>query len=134
MIGVARVLKDVNPKTMIVAVEPKSVPVFYNMFYGKSLPVKKGIAHKIEGIGEGFVPKILSDNRRLVDEVLLVSDKDAIRFMKELARREGLFVGMSSGANVWAALKLAKRLGEGKNVVTVLPDTGQRYLSKGVFK
>jgi len=128
LIGVAKVLKKKNPKTKIIAVEPKAVPAFYNMFYGKSLPVKKGIAHKIEGIGEGFVPKILSDNIRFVDEVMLVSDNDAIRFMKLLAKKEGLCAGVSSGANVWAAAKIAKRFGEGKAVVTLLPDTGMRYL------
>ena len=94
----------------------------------------KRIVHRIEGIGEGFVPKILSDNKGLIDDVMLVKDEDAIGFMKRLVKEEGLFAGMSSGANVWASSKVAKRLGRGKNVVTVLPDTGQRYLSKGVFK
>lgn len=136
LIGVAKVLKKKNPKTKIVAVEPAAVPAFYNMLYGKRLPVKGGIAHKIEGIGEGFVPKILSrkKNRRLVNDVILVKDEEAIRMTKKLANEEGLFVGISSGANVLAALKLAKKLGKGKNIVTVLPDTGQRYLSSGIFK
>lgn len=134
LVGVARVLKNANPNAHIVAVEPDKAPAFYNMFYGKQLPIGKGIPHKIEGIGEGFVPKILADGRRLIDEVMLVKDNDAIRTMKELIKKEGVFVGMSSGANVWAAMRIAKRLGEGKTVVTVLPDTGQRYLNTDIFK
>lgn len=132
LIGVAKVLKRKNPRARIVAVEPAKVPAFYNMFYQKNLLVKHGIPHKIEGIGEGFVPKILSENKNLVDEVMLVKDEDAIKMAKRLAKKEGLFVGPSSGANVWAAMRLAKKMGRGKNVTTVLPDTGQRYLS-GVF-
>ena len=134
VVGVAQVLKEANPSAKVVAVEPAKVPAFYNMFYGKRLNVPKRIVHRIEGIGEGFVPKILSDNKGLIDDVMLVKDEDAIGFMKRLVKEEGLFAGMSSGANVWASSKVAKRLGRGKNVVTVLPDTGQRYLSKGVFK
>jgi len=134
LIGVAKALKIVNPDVHIVGVEPKPVPALYNMFYEKSLKVKPGLPHKIEGIGEGFVPKILEDNISFVDEVMLVSENDAIKSMKDLIRNEGLFVGMSSGANVWAATKIAKRFGDGKTVVTILPDTGQRYLSTKIFK
>ena len=134
LVGVARVLKKANPKVTIFAVEPKKAPAFYNMFYGKSLKIGKGIPHKIEGIGEGFVPKILENNRRFIDGVILVTDKDAIGTMRELIKKEGVFVGMSSGANVWAAMHVAKELGAGKKVVTVLPDTGQRYLNNGIFK
>jgi len=134
LIGVAKALKNKNPRTKIVALEPTVVPSFYNLFYKKNLKVAKGIAHEIEGIGEGFVPKILIDNIHLVDDVMLVKDKDAIEMTNRLAEEEGLFVGVSSGANVWAALKLAKKIGRRKNVVTVLPDTGQRYLSNDVFK
>jgi len=134
LVGVSRVLKGANPRARIVAVEPEKAPAFYNMFYGKSLKVGKGIAHQIEGIGEGFAPKILADNRRIVDEVLLVNEEDAINTMHELIKKEGVFVGMSSGANVWAAMQISKRLGEGKTVVTVLPDSGQRYLNTEAFK
>lgn len=133
LIGVAKALKRKNPKTKIVAVEPAKVPAFYNMFYGKKLTIAKGIPHKIEGIGEGFVPKLIDNNKNLVDEVMLVKDKDAIKVMNKLAKVEGLFVGVSSGANVWVALKVAKKMSRRKNVVTVLPDTGQRYLSSDVF-
>jgi cysteine synthase A len=134
LIGVARVLKKDNPKTTIFAVEPKKAPAFYNMFYDKSLKIGKGMPHKIEGIGEGFVPKILENNRRFIDGVLLVEDDDSIKTMRELIKKEGVFVGMSSGTNVWAALQVAKELGAGKKVVTVLPDTGQRYLNSSIFK
>jgi cysteine synthase A len=134
LVGVSKALKGVNQKTRIVAVEPMKAPAFYNMFYGKSLKIGSGISHGIEGIGEGFVPKILAENRRVVDDVMLVKDADAFKTMGELIKKEGVFVGMSSGANVWAALKVAKKLGEGRTVVTVLPDSGQRYLSSGIFK
>jgi cysteine synthase A len=134
LVGVARVLKETNPKATTFAVEPEKAPAFYNMFYGKSLKIGKGIPHKIEGIGEGFVPKILENNRHLVDGVLLVKDDDSIETMRELMKKEGVFVGMSSGANVWAAMQVAKELGAGKKVVTVLPDTGQRYLNSSIFK
>ena len=128
LIGVAEVLKDENSETRIVAVEPAKVPAFYNIFYGTALPILKGIPHSIEGIGESFVPKILNDNRSLVDDVILVGDKDAFSTMKRLAAKEGIFVGVSSGANVYTAIKLAKNINESQRVVTVLPDSGQRYL------
>lgn len=131
LIGVAKVLKKRDRKTRIVAVEPAAVPSFYNIFYGKLLRVAEGVAHKIEGIGEGFVPKIVSENKGLIDDVILVKDKDALATVERLAKKEGVFAGPSSGANVWAALELAKKMGDGNNVVTVLPDTGQRYILKG---
>ncbi|MFP3952088.1 MAG: PLP-dependent cysteine synthase family protein [Candidatus Bathyarchaeia archaeon] len=127
--GVSRVLKKENPDMQSIAVEPERAPAFYNMFYERDLEIGEGIPHRIEGIGEGFVPNILSTNRGLVDEVLLVNDEDAIKNMHRLIVEEGLFVGISSGANLWSAHKIAKRLGEGKTVVTVLPDSGQRYTS-----
>ena len=134
LVGVARVLKKTNPKTTTFAVEPKKAPAFYNMFYKKSLKIGKGIPHEIEGIGEGFVPKILENNRQLVDGVILAADRDSIGTMRELIKKEGVFVGISSGANVWAAMQVAKEVGAGKKVVTVLPDTGQRYLNNSIFK
>jgi len=82
--------------------------------------------HAIQGIGASFVPGIL--NRDVYDEIIAVTDEDAIDMSRRLCREEGILVGISSGANVWAAIKVAKRLGEGKRVVTVLCDTGERYL------
>lgn len=116
--GVGEVLKAKNPKTWIVAVEPAASPVLSG---GEPGP------HKIQGIGAGFVPKIL--NRKIIDRVIAISDDDAYKTAKLLARQEGLLVGISSGANALAAQIIAKELGKGKTVVTVLPDTGERYIS-----
>jgi len=117
LIGVAKALKKANPKVKIIAVEPAESPV---MSGGKP-----GI-HRIEGIGDGFVPKIITDNRNLIDEVILIKSTDAIEMAKELAKKHGLLVGIVSGANVLAAKKVS---GKYKNVVTVLTDGGERYLS-----
>ena len=87
--------------------------------------------HQIQGIGDGFIPPVLDTS--LVDEVLTVSDDDAIETTRLLARVEGTLVGTSSGANVWAAIQLAKRLGPDKNVVTVLPDRAERYFSTALI-
>lgn len=117
--GVGAALKANNPKIRIVAVEPEDSPVLSG---GKPVP------HKIQGIGAGFVPK--NYNSAVVDEVLLVSNDDAIRTGRELAKYEGLLVGISSGAAVAAAARLARLPeNEGKTIVTLLPDTGERYLS-----
>ena len=116
--GVGEVLKSHNPAVKIIAVEPKKSPVLSG---GKAAP------HKIQGIGAGFVPDVL--NRKIIDEIIQVDDNDAFYIAKRLAKEEGLFVGISSGAAVWAALETAKKLGAGKVVVTILPDTGERYLS-----
>ena len=116
--GVGEVLKKANPSIKIVAVEPKGSAVLSG---GKPGP------HKIQGIGAGFIPRTL--NRGIIDEVIQVDDNDAFKVSRRLAREEGIFVGISSGAAVWAALKVAKDLGKGKTVVTVLPDTGERYFS-----
>lgn len=116
--GVGEFLKAKNSHIRIVAVEPKGSPVLSG---GKPGP------HRIQGIGAGFVPKIL--NRTILDEIFQVKDEDAYQTAKALAREEGLCVGISSGANVFVAQQLARRLGKGKNVVTVLPDSGERYLS-----
>lgn len=133
LLGVATALKRQRIDAKIVAVEPEKSPVFYCRFYDKQIPKVKGIGHKIEGVGEGFVPKLLEDNMRIIDEVVLVNDKDALRTAKKLAKKEGLIVGPSSGANLFVALKEAKRLGNGKIVATVLPDSGQRYLGTRIF-
>lgn len=116
--GIGEILKKHNPKVKIVAVEPAASAV---------LSGREAGAHKIQGIGAGFVPDVL--NRKIIDQIITVEDKDAFRTAKELTVKEGLFVGISAGAAVWATLKVAKELGKGKTVVTILPDTGERYFS-----
>lgn len=120
--GVGEVLKQISPAVWIVAVEPADSPVLSGGQPGR---------HRIQGIGAGFVPDVL--NRAVVDEIITVTNEDAAETARRLAREEGLLVGISSGAAAWAALQVARRLGEGKVVVTVLPDTGERYLSTGLF-
>ena len=116
--GVGEVLKKKLPGVKVVAVEPKGSPVLSG---GPPGP------HMIQGIGAGFVPQVL--NRAVIDEIIPVSDEQAHDTARRLAREEGLFVGISSGAACWAALKVARDLGAGKTVVVVLPDTGERYFS-----
>lgn len=120
--GVGEILKAHHPEIKIIGVEPASSPVISG---GKPGP------HKIQGIGAGFVPLVL--NKAILDELIQVSNEDALEITRRLAREEGLLVGISSGAAVWAALKVAGTLGEGKNVVVMAPDTGERYLSTDVF-
>ncbi len=119
--GVGEVLKRERPGVLIVAVEPARSPVLQG---GKFRP------HAIQGIGASFVPGVL--NREVYDEVIGVRDEDAMAIMRRLTREEGLLVGISAGANVWAALQVAERLGTGKTVVTILCDTGERYLSVAI--
>ncbi|NOY84649.1 MAG: cysteine synthase A [Nitrospirae bacterium] len=116
--GVGEILKAKNPDTKIIAVEPDTSAV---------LSGKEAGPHKIQGIGAGFIPTIL--NREIIDEVITVTDDDAYKTAKSLAKQDGLLVGISSGANVWAARKVAQQLGKGCTIVTVLPDTGERYIS-----
>lgn len=116
--GVGRVLRQRNPVVRIVAVEPDKSPV---------LSGGRPAAHRIDGIGAGFVPPIL--DRSVISEVRTISEQDAQKTKLELARREGLLVGISAGANVKIALDLARELGPGKTVVTILCDTGERYFS-----
>lgn len=120
--GVCRYLKERNPGVLAVLVEP------VGSVYGGGAPGE----YRTEGIGNTFVPRTL--DRELVDEIATVSDEDAFRTSRELARREGLLVGSSSGACVWAAVRVARRLGKGKRVATVLSDGGGRYLSKGLYE
>lgn len=127
LIGVSQMLKEANPGTKVLAVEPTTAPAYYNTYYGSSLPIGRGIPHRIEGIGETFVPQIISDNTDIVDGVVLVNDEEAFEMMRRLAIVEGLFTGVSSGANVHAALELARSMDHDARVVTVLPDSGQRY-------
>jgi len=121
--GVGRLLKRKKPGIKIIAVEPEDCSVLLG---GKPGP------HKIQGIGAGFIPEVLDVD--LLDGVIKVSGEDAKRMAKRLAREEGLLVGISSGANVWASLQVAKKLGKGKTVVTVLADSGDRYLSTDLFR
>ena len=121
--GVGQYLKAQNPAVKVVAVEPKSSAV-----------LSTGVAgtHKIQGIGTGFVPEVL--DTKIYDEIIPVENDDAFAVGKEIGKREGVLVGISSGAAVWAAIELAKRPeNAGKNIVVLLPDTGDRYLSTPLF-
>lgn len=120
--GVGEKLKKYKNNISVIAAEPEKSPVLSGGQPG---------AHRIQGIGAGFVPDIFDE--QIVDEIVKVSDEDAISTARALAREEGLFVGISSGANVYAAIELAKKLGKGKKVVTVAPDGGEKYLSTGLF-
>jgi len=121
--GAGEVLKQHYAGLKVIAVEPTDSPV-----------LSKGNAgpHKIQGIGAGFIPEIL--NLDIIDEILTVRNEDAFEVSKQLARQEGILAGISSGANVWAAIEIAKRAGQGKTVLTVLPDTGERYMSTPLFE
>lgn len=122
--GTGRYLKSQNPDVKVVAVEPAGSPVLSEGHAG---------AHKIQGIGAGFVPDTLDTS--VYDEVIAVADEDAFETGRELAAKEGLLVGISSGAAVWAASQLAQRPeNKGKTIVAILPDTGERYLSTAMFK
>lgn len=121
--GVGEYLKTQNPDIKVVAVEPASSPVLSKGTAG---------AHKIQGIGAGFVPEVL--NTEIYDEIITVENEDAFAAGREIGRREGILVGISSGAAVWAATQLAKRPeNKGKTIVVLLPDTGDRYLSTPLF-
>jgi len=122
--GVGEVLKQRKPDVKVIAVEPFDSPV---------LSEGRAGAHKIQGIGAGFVPAVL--NRSVIDEIIKVRNDDAFKIGRELARTEGLLVGISSGAAVYAAIQVAKRPENvGKNIVVILPDTGERYLSTLLYQ
>lgn len=121
--GVGRYLRSKNPDVKIVAVEPASSPV-----------LSKGVsgAHKIQGIGAGFIPEVL--DTKIYDEVIAVENEDAFETSRLIGKSEGILVGISSGAAAYAAIEIAKRPeNEGKNIVVILPDTGSRYLSSNLF-
>ncbi|MDA8234296.1 MAG: cysteine synthase A [Clostridia bacterium] len=121
--GVGEILKEKIPGVKIVAVEPANSPVLSG---GQPGP------HKIQGIGAGFVPDVLKKD--LLDEIITVSNEDAMETARKMAKLEGILVGISSGAAVYAALQVAKKLGAGKRVMVVAPDTGERYLSTELFQ
>ena len=120
--GIGEVLKQHNPDMTIWAVEPEDAAIL------SGLPIG---SHMQMGIGDGVIPSIL--NQKIYDEICIITDEEAIALSKRLAKEEGLLCGISSGTNVAAALRLARKLGKGKNVVTVLPDTGERYYSTPLF-
>jgi cysteine synthase A len=121
--GVGEAIRERNPDCRIVAVEPRSSAVLSGAAPGP---------HKIDGIGAGFVPPVL--NRELLDEVITVDDEDAIEHARAVARTEGLLAGISGGAALWAALELARRPESGgKRIVTIMPDSGERYVSTPFF-
>ena len=121
--GVGQYLKSKNPAVKVAAVEPKSSAVLSTGVAG---------SHKIQGIGAGFVPDVL--DTKVYDEIIPVDNDDAFKLGKEMGRSEGVLVGISSGAALWAAIEIAKRPeNEGKNIVVLLPDTGDRYLSTPLF-
>jgi cysteine synthase A len=123
--GIGEALKEkiTDKQIRIIAVEPAESPVLSG---GEPGP------HKIQGIGPGFIPDVL--NKKIIDEIIKVKNEDAYKTERELARKEGIFAGISSGAAVWAALQIAKNLSREKKIVTILPDTGERYLSTDLFK
>lgn len=123
LMGISNVMKKVNPKLKVIAIEPEEAAV---MFGGSNIRIKE---HKIQGIGDGFIPKLMDLSK--VDKVITVGSEEAIDMARKLSRKYGLLVGISSGANMLVALKVAKKY---RKVVTVLPDRGERYLSMDLFK
>lgn len=120
--GVGQVLKEEQSQAIVWGVEPADSPLLTKGHAG---------GHKIQGIGANFIPEVLDQS--VIDEVVTIENDEAIDSMKELARTQGILAGISSGANFAASKKLAEKLGSGKTVVTILPDTGERYLSGGFF-
>lgn len=121
--GIGEVLKEANPDMTIWAVEPENAAILSGGSIGTHIQM---------GIGDGIIPEILNQN--IYDDVCIVNDEEALNTAKELAAKEGILCGISSGTNVAAAIKLAKKLGKGKTVVTVLPDTAERYFSTPLFE
>lgn len=121
--GIASVLKKHNPDTLVWAIEPENAAILSGKEIG---------THMQMGIGDGVIPAIL--DQEIYDHICIITDEEAIAAAKMLAKKEGLLCGISSGTNIAAALRMAKQLGKGKNVVTVLPDTGERYYSTPLFE
>lgn len=134
LIGVAKKLKEVNPKTLVIGAEPAECPVATEWFRtGRKGPWGR---HEIEGVGDGFVPEIIRRYKHLIDDFVTVTSDEAINMARRIAREEALPVGISSGANVVAAIKVAKKydLPDGAKIVTVLPDYAARYFSTRLFR
>lgn len=121
--GIGEVLKDAYPNMKVVAAEPENAAILAGGRIGH---------HVQQGIGDGLIPPIM--NTSIIDDIVLISDEDALNTSRRLARTEGLLCGVSSGTNVCAAIRVAEKLGPGKTVVTILPDTGERYLSTELYK
>ncbi|ACD54088.1 cysteine synthase [Clostridium botulinum] len=122
LVGISKNLKNKNAQIKTVAVEPFSSPI---------LSGGKPGAHKIQGIGAGFIPGIYDE--KYIDEVLKVKDEDALKITKDVAQIEGVLVGISSGAAIYGAIKIAKKLGKGKKVLAIAPDGGEKYISMGIY-
>lgn len=122
IVGVARKLKEKNKNIKAVAIEPKASAV---------LSGGKPGAHNIQGIGGGFIPSIYDAS--VIDEVMTVSDEDSIKTTREFVEKEGLLLGISSGAAIYAAIEIAKKIGKGKKVLAIAPDGGEKYISMGIF-
>ncbi|KGO14474.1 cysteine synthase A [Clostridium botulinum] len=120
--GIGRRLKEFNKNIKVVAVEPHNSPVISG---GKAAP------HKIQGIGAGFIPDVYEKD--VVDDVMTITDEESYEYARRFGAEEGILVGISSGANIAAAIKIAKKLGKGKKVVTVAPDGGEKYISTGLY-
>ncbi|MGO5066704.1 MULTISPECIES: cysteine synthase A [unclassified Clostridium] len=120
--GIGRRLKESNKNIEVIAVEPYNSPVISG---GKAAP------HKIQGIGAGFIPEVYEKD--VVDEVMTITDEESYEYARKFGVEEGILVGISSGANIAAAIKIAKKLGKGKKVVTVAPDGGEKYISTGLY-
>ncbi|NFN86734.1 cysteine synthase A [Clostridium sporogenes] len=120
--GIGRRLKEFNKNIKVIAVEPYNSPVISG---GKAAP------HKIQGIGAGFIPEVYEKD--VVDEVMTITDEESYEYARKFGTEEGILVGISSGANIAAAIKIAKKLGKGKKVVTVAPDGGEKYISTGLY-
>ncbi|NFS28415.1 cysteine synthase A [Clostridium botulinum] len=122
LVGISKNLKNKNAQIKTVAVEPFSSPI---------LSGGKPGAHKIQGIGAGFIPGIYDE--KYIDEVLKVKDEDALKITKDVAQIEGVLVGISSGAAIYGAIEIAKKLGKGKKVLAIAPDGGEKYISMGIY-
>lgn len=122
IVGVGRKLKELKPDVKVVAVEPEKSPVLSGGNPG---------AHKIQGIGAGFVPGVYSKD--IVDEIFEVSDEDSYKVAKEFATKEGVLIGISSGAALYAGIEIAKKLGRDKKIVVISPDGGEKYFSSGLY-